>query len=389
MSGFIKQYGRLILGRGGSAALQAVTLVVLARFSSIEEFGVYATGVAAGAICIGVFGMGLPTLVLRTEAREVTGLAGSALIIGAVGAGTATFSVFVTLLAIAPEAGLSIAVAAATFSGSELWLNLVQNVLLGSHREVAATSIIVVRRAVPLLVVLLFVPNGGGVYLGLTVGSSIMLFIGMTVVWPARRRKRSVAVVWEQTRHFWLANVGSMLQQLDVVIIRQGLGNAPAAAYSAAFRLASPVHIVTTAITSKMVPALAAEANPITRAARQRRYVLTGVGYAGVVLLISPLAAVAGPFLLGEQYQAWAWVFPLTLVNSALSVVNQIQAAVLYADGRSKGVARATLIAVLTGLVVVALATFAGSFGFAIGGTILIQVILVGTLAWMAKADRE
>ncbi|MDB6427905.1 lipopolysaccharide biosynthesis protein [Curtobacterium sp. 20TX0008] len=385
MRSFISQYGRLIIGRGGSALLQAATLVALARLSSIKDFGIYATGVALGAICIGVFGAGLPTLVLRTEARDSTGLAGSALMIGALGAGATGGVVAVVLALIVPAAPGSIITAAAIFAASELWLNLVQNVLLGTQQEKLATWIIVLRRAVPLAVLLLAASVSWSSYEGFFLGSILISLGSLLAVWRFRRRVTTLRNLWTLARHFWLANIASMFQQLDVIFIRQGIGNGPAAAYAAAFRLASPIHIVTTAITAKLVPALAAEDDMAHRTVRQRKYMLTGVAYSVLVLVASPAAGIIGPVLLGAQYEEYHWVFVLTLVNSAFSVLNQIQAAILYAYGRARVVARATIISVVLGLALVVVGAAIGSLIIAVAGTISIQVILVICLAVLLR----
>ena len=361
--------------------MQALTLIALARFSNISTFGEYATGVAVGAIAIGAFGFGLPTLVLRSEARLETAVARSAMQLGALGAVTSAVLVAGVMLLLIPGVPVEVVMASATFTASELWLNLIQNLLLGAQRELRATWVIVLRRAIPLGFTLLALTAGIAPYSGLLIGSlGASIGLGLSVRFMHSRSASWKSVLFS-SRHYWIANVASMFQQLDVVFIRQGIGSAPAAAYSSAFRLASPVHIVTTAITSKMIPALSAARGEITLAQRSRRYLLTGIVYATVILLCAPLAAWAGPFLLGKQYAAWSWVFTLTFVNSALSVVNQIQAGMLYAAGRAKLVSRTTIFSTVIGLVIVALGAVFGNLFVAVCGTISIQVALCITLA--------
>jgi O-antigen/teichoic acid export membrane protein len=275
-------------------------------------------------------------------------------------------------------------VSAAAFSGSELFVNLIQNLLYGELRERLATTLLFLRRIVPLSFLLAAsLVSPAIAFQALTLGyiatSCLAVVFHGPKSWPGWYWRDAVL----GSRHYWSANTSSMLQQLDVPIISGLVGSTAAGAYSAAFRLANPVHIVTSSLVSLYVPRLSSEFNLSTRRAVGRSLLKWGSLYSAFLILISPLTVFLGPWLLGDSFQPFALLFPICMINSALSVINQLQTARLYSDGRVVTVSVAGAVAAALGLSIVVIASLAGNVYFAAIGTATIQAVL---LIWFGVA---
>lgn len=395
--GELNRTAEALVARVAGALFQAGLIVVLARATPVSEFGAFGLAMALGALALGFFGFGLPTRVLRVQAGDPLGIQRSAILatlVTSTAAGGVAFllgTLFLDLPWIPVLAG-SVAIV------GEGFVNVLQNLLFGLERLRRASAVMVVRRLVPVTVVLLTTvlvndSKSDSTYGALAIGSLASSALCLLLL-PRRGRGDAMRVrtLIRESRSYWAAGIWSMGQQLDVVIVGSILGSAPAAAFTAAFRLASPVHIVTSIITSRLIPVvtkLRAENGQLWPTGASL-YFKVALGYAGVILLALPGLAFLAIAILGNQFSYAWWVFVILFANSAFSVANQTLAAWIYAlDRLSKWVPRMTALSTLLGLAFVAAASFAGSLTLAAMGTLSIQVLLLAMLTFTALAERK
>lgn len=365
----------LLMVRIVSAVMQSVTLIVIARNVEIEVFGLYSAALSIGAIVLGLLSLGLPTRVL-TLTRDKNHLVSATMFVTCLMAVFA--SVVVCSLGVVIFHGLSWwLVTAAAYIGSEMIGNLTQNILFGSSRLRAAEITIVVRRAIPLISIAISALWGvRHIFEAAFYGFILTAFVSIALVGNFRWTGLHFKAVVGGSVQYWLTSLWSMLQQLDVVIVTGIVGPGAAGAYSAAFRLASPVHIITSSMVSILLPRLSQSDSRKSRFSIGRRFQTFGLVYSALLVLASPLVVVIGPMLYGHQFSQYGWVFSLLLINSAASVFNQLMVARFYAEGRASNVAKMSAASTLVGLFLVIIGChFLGIYGAAIG-TLSIQIIL-------------
>lgn len=369
----------VVAGRIGAAVAQAVLLIAIANLTTIAAFGQYSVWISMGIIANAVFGGGLSAWLLRLPAEGERDLAPSVLstaVALSIGAG------LVVLLAGWLTGGLIpswlIAAAASTMSdGAAL---SAQNAAFGRKRPGRATVILLLARVGPLAAVGIAALTGLDVF-GLLVGGSVASIVASFLLSGKKGAAfRRIRTMRRGGSAYWRVSLWSMLQQLDVPIVGGLLGPAPAGAYAAAFRLASPVHIVTASLNSIFVPELSSIEDAHERRRRGRRLLSIGAGYATLVVLMAPVAFFVGPWVMGSQYEPFAIIFAIFFVNSGVSVLNQLQQSRLFADGAASSVARVNL--AVTGLVIatVVLGAILGQVALSACGVLLGQIILFALL---------
>lgn len=376
----IRWRGRFLLlaARVLSAVLQALLLVLLVRAVPIEEFGLYAVATSVGAILTGLLGMGVATRVLRLPVIDADRYRFTVLVLAPALGALAAVLVWCCLL---PSGGGTWLVAAAIFAGSEMYGGIIQNLFFGEQRIGRANSFMVLRRALPLAALLLSAATGGDVFFSLAAGFVGSFGLTALIAGGAPSRRLHIRELLVSSRHYWVANTAAMAQQLDVPLLAVFLGSPVAGAYAAAFRLASPVHLVTSIIVSTAVPAISRATEYAERRLLEIGVIRNGIAYACLIAILSPVMSWVGPLVLGAQFDAFAWIFPLMFLNSAVSVVNQVLSAVLYAAAISKQVAFWGTIATTFGLAVMVVGGAMGSVVLAVGGAPAIQMILLIALA--------
>lgn len=371
-------FGPRLAARVLSALLQAGTLVVLARVTDIEDFGRYSAAVAMGAIVLGVAALGLPTRVLRLTDAESGRYRYTILV-------TATCLSVIAFCVVFAAAGSVLGgrldswlLAAAAFTATELHTNVLQNLLFGEQRERRIILVMVCRRLVPFcgtLVTLVAVPQVD-VFDGLALSLVLSTVVCRLCAGPAGpRRFRPIELV-RGSVHYWLGNIGAMLQQADVPIISLLIGPGPAGAYAGAFRLASPVHLVTSLLVSASVPAIVRSDGGEAKRSVARGSLRYGACYAVAVVLASPAMIVVGPAVLGDTFRPFGWAFAVLFATSGVSVLNQVCSAVLFGADRPAYVWRCGLVGTAVGLGCTVGGAAAGRLEVAFCGALVGQVAL-------------
>lgn len=373
----------MAISRVVSAILQFATLAFIARSSTLQVFGEFATLMSVGAICVGLLAFGFPTKILVGPSGHPLSL--DSTLIGI----TVALSIIAGLLVFGASHLLSNqpgtwAITAATYCASEMIGNIAQNYYIGRQRHRVAEAYIVLRRAIPIGVTAFFYVTVQGDIFDWYAAGLATVIVGTLVALRRNLLSWKIGPAFSGSLHYWLANIWSMLQQIDVVIVNQLIGAQSAGGYAAAFRLASPIHIVTTSITSVMIPKLTGEASWRLREIQGNKFFRLSVALAVVTILCSPTLIYIGPLLYGSQYAQFGVLFAIFGANSGVSMVNQVIVGRLYAEDMAKSVAKYTAGSTILGLGILLFGAAIGNVEITALGILAIQVCLLVTLtiAW-------
>ncbi len=383
-----------LFSRVAAAACQGAFLILLARTANLAQFGIYSTTCAIGAILIGFLSAGLPNRALQiTEPKSSIG--GSYLAAAIVLSATAFLA---TLLASATSLGsLSwIMVSAATFTAAELQNNIAQSYLYGLKKNKEADIFTLLRRALPLAAVAAastlrpswdkFAIISGCFALAWLAGA--IRFLGQYNFKSLHKN------ALRGGSNYWLINIWTMLQQLDVILINAFLGSHLSGLYASAVRLASPVHIITSLIASRLVPNLRhAESSSERQAIWEKTYKPLRLALL-LLAATSPALFWIAPMLFKADAASQNFVYVAAFCAALLSLLCQILSACLYTKNQEAAVQRLTRLSVFTGLVIVSIGSYAGSFTVAALGILCSKIILAwfltksnGTNRWTGKAE--
>lgn len=360
-----------------SSLFQGLTLVILASCVSQDSFGQYSTICAIGAICIGLLGFGLPIQALQIRQSDNKDLRDIYISIGFM---LSIMSLLLTSTAsyISYNIPLDILVAASLFISSELKNNISQAVLYGVGMANRADLLLFLRRLIPFLMVCVFsLSNKSEIFKSL-IGAYLSL-IAFDVIFFDKFKFKITGYIelLKTSKHYWLNGIWTMFQQLDIVFINHFFGAIFAASYAAAFRLASPIHLVTSLIISRLLPALSAEKDTNKQYSLNVKYIKYSALYAVLILLFSPLSSFVFPMFLGVEYSKYSYVFPVLLIASAASVLNQVMSVIFFSVKQEKLVQKSTRAATFVGLLIIFIGCSVDSFHISIVGNMLAQIFLL------------
>lgn len=383
MTRVLRLFGSRLFGSG----LQFVITLLIARESSLSEFGNFSTVCAITAVVSGVIGLGLPNFALRVPICEQESDFPPTYGLALLAAGLAGALTLLSVVIVFHEFG-TWQVAAVLFSVNETVHSVIQSLLLAKGQLRRAESVTVLRRVAPAGLVALSLITSSSVFTLASLGFGVSLVLGLAVSpVPPIVSAASFGLI-ARARPYWISSVGSVIQQLDVSIVNLAFGSSTAGAYSAAFRLASPVHLVTSSIVGVIVPDIA-NASIAERPSVVRSAMRFASGYALLLGAVSPALIWIGPILFGDDYAPLSWLFMVMMMNSAINVVNQIQGGILNAVGEPKWVAVGNTVATAAGMSGVAVASLFGSLELVAGSVVGIQMILVAVLGWRVSKWRS
>lgn len=372
----------LLGARIGGAVLQAAILLLLARLTSLGDFGAFGVSLAVGAIALGIGGLGLSTRALRAGHGDEQGIGRTSLVLAAAGAGVAAG--IAAAVGVAMTGSVAPAVAAGAFIFADGVAEVAQNLMFGTHRLSRAAAITVCRRIGPLTAIgaaALWFPSSTAIYWAAAAGAALglVLVIGIVRFETVPPRSRASGLIRE-SRPYWANGAWAMVQQLDVVIIGALLGTRAAGVFTAGFRLASPAHIITSLLIAQMVPSMTTAMTRSPRSDGGRTHLRLAIAYGAAIAALSPVLAWVAILLLGPDFSAFWMIFVILFANTAVSVVNQTLTARVFALNRHQGVMPwLTAASTLVGLSIVTAGALAQSLVVAALGTLAIQVTLLVT----------
>lgn len=397
----VLQYGWLLASRLTSVALQAVTLVLLARWVGPSSFGVAAAvmGVLTVAGALADLGLGplllrqrsadrsyrRTTQILRTNAATSVGLAVLAVaVLGVLGTTTGSSAL---------HGLIPLAIWVAAEKNGDLWLNLATS---EGRTQVSALSILLRRGLglglfVSLSVVL---PTLWAFSTGLAVGSIVANLVIRRLLVHARTDAPSTEIIQlvREAWPFYLNSVAAQARNLDVMIVSGVAGPVAAGVYAVPARMTSPLRLLPTSL-SPIIVRYAALGTPSALRAIRHVSIIVMVVMPAVMLAV----AVAAPWLidvsLGAQFSSA--VLPLRIICGGLVFAFAVSLQTSYLQGRGEEQYVGKVAVVITVLTLSSLALGAilgGSTGaaYAASGTFLVHcIMLAGRTRQLRRPSEE
>ncbi len=325
-----------VVVRLGSAAMQAATLLLLARELGPSSFGTLAVLAATGTLLCSVANLGASTRVLRVGAEgasdeERSTLAASLFWMQGLGSGVVLVGLLVASLVLRDPAP---AVVGSLLAVSDQQAEFTVASLSGHARQAAASVMIVVQRGLPLAALGVAVLTGLPV-LG-PVGVAVLAVGGLAVAWAPVRRvtARAVRAAARSSIGYWFSGLVLNLRQLEPLVVSTVGGVGAAGLYAIAARVSNPLTILVTSLQAIAVPEMA-RARDARQFRRTFRLLLgVAVAYAAILVLASPLVAAVFLWIVGPEYDGARTLVTVMVACAGLSAVSQALQGRLLALGR-------------------------------------------------------
>lgn len=366
-----KQFSALLLSRGLSSLIQAISLLLFIRWAGVESFGVVAVITSIAAVVYTFADWGASIHIPRSRAKELPELVAGGLAVSVIGnsiagvvltVGVLVFtvhehmSVYLALIPLAlaveqfTEAGLTVSVA--DRAKRVVFINLIirRLVMLGVFLGLYSVSV----EAVAAYATASFASSVAGV---------------AHLVNDLRTRLRGAGKVrikgqlWKEFSPYVLENISSSVRHFDTTIVAAASTAQATGFYSAAFRLTKPLNQIGGAATAVLIPhASRSSLAGVKRAAKK----LAMLGVLGIVfaLVIGIFSNHVVNFLFGAGSDAAGPVFAWALVSIAPVCLAPSLGGLLQGSGHQKFVAVNGLV---FGLLTLA-GVFWGTLAFGISG---------------------
>lgn len=387
---FLGQFAWVSGGRLLAAGLQALSLILIARFLPPSEFGILSSVIGLATVLQTVLDFGVGTYITRERAANpdsggiatalrfntMSSLAIAVVVLVGLGLmGWLVSPIYYLMLPLAfwlsgernADARLTV-----VFADGDAWIN-VTNLI---SRRVAGVALFVVLVAV-----------GSEPLLAYSVGIAIAAIASsfFANLYVRRRVTADATLTYREliaaSRHYWANSVATQARNLDVVIVAGFAGSVASGFYASASRLTTPLRILPTSLASVLIPAA-------TRAVTAKRSLWpllkpAGLMLAGVTLLYGALIVTAPwfvPLALGDPYAPAVPVIQIVLLGLPFAAAASLSNALLQAIGDKKFVAAAatiSTIACLLGVTGTSLVWGAVGAGWALTAAFILQAVLV------------
>jgi O-antigen/teichoic acid export membrane protein len=331
------QFSGLLASRLVAGVLQAVMVLLLARWAGARDFGVVSAVIGVGIVVSVAADLGMSTYVARARALGQHAAVHAALIVNR--RSTATVGL-VSVIALSSAAGRGAVpwgvVALGLSLAIEKSVDTMMSVPIADGDTRAATMSVLVRRVVACGgFVACFVAGADPVWafaLWSLVGAVVGQAHARRVTAPLRATPPgALRLALVGSWPFFLSNVTVSARSLDTAVVAVVASAGTAGLYSAASRLTSPFMLVASTVTTVLMPH-AARAS--ASRARRMAWLLAGWGLAAYVVVLpvllvadDVLARVLGPdFASAVPALRWALVgLPWVALSSALGTILQSQ----------------------------------------------------------------
>ena len=396
-SRLVAQLGWVSVGKLVGAVIQALTLVLVARWAGPTGFG--AVGIALSLVVIvqTATDLGLPTYLMRERAARPDNPAiRKALQINTFTAGmmsiilAAAFAVTGVLIDPAFFFLLPMALWAAADRNTDTWLGV--TFADGDVRLNVAVSLC--RRSLVLMTMTGLYFAGVPPLLAFSValaavGTSVNIFVHR---WVSRRLAHSdepthARSILRASSSYWVISVSAQLRNLDAIIVGVVTGTTQVAFYAAAIKTTSPLRILPNSLGVLLVPAAARSG------ADRLRPLLTPV-----LIVFGVLTPICGVVIVTARWLVpWAFgadfsgaILPVQIVCAGLifNGIGSVCSSILQGVGKAATVARVAVVSTMVSLVGVLLgAMAAGAAGAALAATIWFaaESMWLVLLLWKAR----
>lgn len=370
----IGRFSGFLLARVAASAMQAFTLILLARGIGPAAFGAFSTSIALGVILGSLLGLGSSAQSMRLLATSAPDRIATTLILLRFGTAIIVSTIIFLVGHWGPQ---DIIILAIIYTASELFAELCTSIMLGMQRAVLAHGAILVRRTLPMLALLLGMHFGLPPTRSLSVGWSASGILLLMMCVPFVARPMPILVVVRDGIHFWSSTAMAKLQKLDVVLLQTVVGSSFVGQYSAAARITGPLSLLVATTLSVITPKLATAKDRTHLASIFNEAHLALCVYMGLLVTAAPVAFWLGPLLLGPDYQESAPLFAAFTIASGIDAAAQSYIALLYAVDKARILMAIRLVSLPIGLAILIIASvLAGVIGAA-GGVVAIPLIFL------------
>lgn len=372
----IKRFSITFLGRVLAAGGQAVVLVLLVRAFGVSDYAPFALSFSAAQAVLVVLEFGFGTAVLRAGARSPA-LFGSLIVVRCLALVCAVAVVLLLFLGRGEEVRLPLAMVALAYASGEALGDLAVGIKQSELASGQAVTILLIRRAVPIAILLLATTPSGATAAALTTG-----IVGHGVFWvlAAKRAGRPLRFrdLVRSNGSLTISSAATGVTSADSLVVASVSTTAAVGFYAASARLANPLNLTVGSLIQVMVPHMArldGEARDLAFRKVRR-----------IVIVVAVLLAASAPFseaivrtLYGPAFSPSAVVLSGVIVGASVSAVAQVHLAWLYVVGIRVKASSSILLASVFGLgAILAGTVLFGLPGAAVG--IVIMQLLIATV---------
>uniref|UniRef100_A0A5Q5BFU5 Polysaccharide biosynthesis protein n=2 Tax=unclassified Mycobacterium TaxID=2642494 RepID=A0A5Q5BFU5_MYCSS len=397
--GLTSQYSWILTGRIAGATVQAIGLILVARWSGPAEFGLFAASYGIAVIAQAFTDFGLSQYIVRLRVADSSdGTIGAALRLGR------------RVSIVSALAGTAAVVALATHN-SRYWALLLIPLWVASEKQVEAwlsvsladgklwqnATSLVLRRSGALLVLVVGHQAGAdpiSAYLAGLAGFSLLAWLcaGLIIRDVSIDHSVNARAIFRGGRHYWANSISLQAMNFDVSCVALVTSPELAGYYAAASRLTTPLRIVPTSFAAILFPAAArTRANgsrPLLRAITALT-ALTTVMYLGLAILLPVIV----PLVLGPTFEPATDVIRIVCVGLIFAAITSQLRSLMQGWGHLRAVTLISFSSTVLSLVAVTLAAAnygaigAGSaLALSFAGQLILQVIAMAILTRSQEA---
>ncbi|WP_141880706.1 lipopolysaccharide biosynthesis protein [Homoserinimonas aerilata] len=374
--------------RGVAVAMQAVCMVLIARQQGPAVFGLYAIGIAAGAISGTILGLGSSSRALRIlREREPVVMASSLALVRLVGSAFSWLVVACILLGLG--APWPIALAVGLIAATDQVCEVEQATRAGFLEQASSTYVILIQRLLPFIAVCIGWYFQGNVIVWYAAAALLVMIL--VLVKPIRRfdGRLDLPDALRGSLGYWIASLSQALQQFDVPVVRLVVGEVGVGLYSAANRLVGPLGILVNSVVVVVAPKLGTIQDARHRLKAFLRLTMWVAAFGVVIAIASPLVAEIAIWLLGPEYSAARPLLIGITIAAAVSVPSQVLQSYLYFEKRPGSVARVGYFSVGSGLIALAVSgTLLGTSWLWLG-PFTMYILMTTLLIYVVMRGRE
>ena len=350
-----------IAARGVSSLTFGATLALLARSTTLPQFGVFMLAYSVGLIAGILVGLGSPTRVLRAGAVDQP-TAGALYVVYAglvVGAFAACGLAYVV---IAPSAA---AYAGLLLALGDTLVNFAVAHMTADDRHVLANALVLFHRSIPLAAVVVgYVVAHRGDFTVLAIVLCIPALVALVLpagFIPIRESIQQWRSSFAGGVGYWAYSMSALIGQLQTPVLAAVTSASVVATYAMAARVVGPISIITASISVVAVPELVRRlGSPSSFQRLFRGLVGVSVAYFAVVAIAAWPIAKLVVFVVGPQYASAEAIVVGMVLGAGISGCSQAFNSRLLAVGRP--LASTTAIAA-GALIALILLTVLGSTG--------------------------
>lgn len=364
-------------GRLAAALIQSLSLVVVARGTDPERFGVFSAFLGVVVVLQTAVDLGVSTYALRARAADpqdpdvqrclriyqLLGLALLTLLL-ATGLGLAVFRQIPWWWFIPLAAGLAV----------ERQADMRLNLAVADGDTWKNSSVVVVRRLMAIGIILLgsdalgpIPAYGAGTLVAALLSWGAGTLLIRVAPAAAERQPRPVHAILRRSRPFWANSFMAQVRNLDTFVVGFVTNAVQTGYYGAISRSVSPLRMIGTSLAGVMLPA-AVKSGRGNKAGKRKVLLVLLLGVSVVYSALGITAHTWVVWLLGQQYQGAVMGFRLLLIALALDGVSAVITAVMQGSGLERVVAWSATVSSLLGLAAVAVGGwFHGATGAAAG----------------------